>query len=138
MIGLLDIKLGHVRCQIQNFNLASVPPYRALSYAWGDTTTREISLNGHPLEVRTNLWAALAHLPLTGYGTKSSSCREDMLVHEKPWIWIDALCINQNSTEERNHQVRLMGRIYAEASEVIVWLGCEELNGGFELLPPGL
>jgi len=38
-------------------------------------------------------------------------------------LWIDALCINQQSIEERNHQVLLMGKIYAGARKVIVWLG---------------
>lgn len=42
------------------------------------------------------------------------------------WIWIDALCINQNDIEERNHQVHLMGQIYAKATEVLVWLGCQQ------------
>ncbi|KAH7083096.1 heterokaryon incompatibility protein-domain-containing protein [Paraphoma chrysanthemicola] len=37
--------------------------------------------------------------------------------------WIDALCINQNDAEERNAQVRMMGRIYESAAKVVIWLG---------------
>ena len=39
------------------------------------------------------------------------------------YLWIDAICINQNDQEERGHQVRLMDRIYSEAQCVSVWLG---------------
>ncbi|TVY50871.1 Heterokaryon incompatibility protein 6,OR allele [Lachnellula cervina] len=38
-------------------------------------------------------------------------------------VWIDALCVNQADTTERNHQVRLMAQIYRNAEEVLVWLG---------------
>jgi hypothetical protein len=37
--------------------------------------------------------------------------------------WYDALCINQEDTQERNHQVNQMGQIYGEADCVITWLG---------------
>ncbi|KAJ9604268.1 hypothetical protein H2200_011102 [Cladophialophora chaetospira] len=40
-------------------------------------------------------------------------------------FWIDAICIDQQSIRERNHQVQQMGQIYSGASEVIVWLGLE-------------
>lgn len=39
------------------------------------------------------------------------------------FVWIDALCINQNDLDERSAQVRLMPQIYSQASCVIVWLG---------------
>jgi len=38
-------------------------------------------------------------------------------------MWIDALCIDQESHEEKSHRVRLMGKIYEGAEKVIVWLG---------------
>jgi hypothetical protein len=38
-------------------------------------------------------------------------------------IWIDALCINQASLEEKNIQIPHMGNIYRQASKVLVWLG---------------
>jgi hypothetical protein len=36
---------------------------------------------------------------------------------------VDAICINQTDTLERNHQVSQMQEIYSDAKEVIVWLG---------------
>ena len=38
-------------------------------------------------------------------------------------IWIDAICIDQSSIEERNSQVLLMRHIYRNATLVQVWLG---------------
>ncbi|KAM0540538.1 hypothetical protein ACHAPJ_013586 [Fusarium lateritium] len=64
----------------------------------------------HVLSISGNLHAALRALR-----------RSD--VHRL--IWADAICINQNDVEERSQQVRLMGKIFSGACQVIVWLGEE-------------
>jgi hypothetical protein len=85
--------------------------YEALSYCWGSPKyVRHLYVDGRHVEVRENLWWALWHLR-----------RQD----KDRVIWADALCINQSSVQERNHQVRLMSRIYSEAVDVVVWLGQE-------------
>jgi hypothetical protein len=38
-------------------------------------------------------------------------------------LWVDAICINQQDTAERNHQVTQMGLIYQQAKRVIAWVG---------------
>ncbi|KAI1852878.1 hypothetical protein JX265_012906 [Neoarthrinium moseri] len=38
-------------------------------------------------------------------------------------LWVDAVCINQSSIDERNAQVLRMADIYGSASRVMVWLG---------------
>ncbi|PMD52655.1 uncharacterized protein K444DRAFT_488107, partial [Hyaloscypha bicolor E] len=106
----LNHERAAIRCQIHHFHIAKAPNYRALSYAWGNSATRFIYLNDQRIEVRKNLWQALWHLRNNNFYTK--------------WIWIDALCIDQLNTVERNHQVLLMGRIYKTAAEVFAWLGC--------------
>lgn len=40
-------------------------------------------------------------------------------------LWIDAIYINQNDSVERSQQVQLMGEIYSQATQVMVWLGQE-------------
>ena len=45
-------------------------------------------------------------------------------------IWVDALCINQENIEERNHQVQLMAYIYSGAERVVVWLGDADAGTG--------
>ena len=63
--------------------------------------------------VTRNLWIALKHL---------------RYANETRYLWVDAVCINQNKISERNAQVALMGNVYARASRVIVWLGPKKKN----------
>ena len=85
------------------------PQYEAFSYAWGDPQiTCTIRLHKVQWEVTTNLEAGLRHLRGN--------------INEKV-LWIDAICIDQGSNEERNYQVPLMKTIYSNASIVRVWLG---------------
>ena len=76
-----------------------------------DTANHKIILNGKPLNIRQNLWDFLQQ-------ARDDQTREGIL-HR---FWIDALCINQNSIAERNHQVGMMGQIYSKASSVLAWL----------------
>lgn len=41
-------------------------------------------------------------------------------------LWIDAICIDQGSINERNHQVAFMGEIYRNCQNVVIWLGDED------------
>ncbi|KAI0546387.1 heterokaryon incompatibility protein-domain-containing protein [Xylaria curta] len=46
---------------------------------------------------------------------------------KKVWLWVDALCINQNDTNpetgEKPRQINLMPDIYSKAHSVVIWLG---------------
>jgi hypothetical protein len=42
-------------------------------------------------------------------------------------LWVDAICINQGDTPEREAQVSIMHRIFSTATDVIAWIG--EDNG---------
>ncbi|PMD66987.1 uncharacterized protein K444DRAFT_515540 [Hyaloscypha bicolor E] len=107
---------GPIRCWIRHFSLSNAPPYRALSYAWGpdSSSTKKIFLNGKIVQVRRNLWEALAHIQFACFDFRTRE-KEDVFAEENStWVWIDALCIDQRNVEERNHQVGVMGRIYGE------------------------
>lgn len=65
-------------------------------------------VDGHPFEVTVNPALALRSL------------REP---RQSRVLWIDAICINQKDTDEKNIQIPLMGDIYKTASQVVVWLG---------------
>jgi hypothetical protein len=41
-------------------------------------------------------------------------------------LWIDALSINQDDLDEKNHQVQMMARVFRQASLVYAWLGGED------------
>ncbi|KAK5944307.1 hypothetical protein PMZ80_003588 [Knufia obscura] len=108
-------------------NLTTVPlhtaksKYVVLSYRWGTTpATQPILLNGHLFLLRHNLWSFLDVI------------REQ----EGMMLWIDALCIDQGNVEERNSQVKVMGRIFQGASMVLSWLGVgnEAVEMAFEVM----
>jgi len=91
-------------------SLNTNPRFVALSYVWGNPTiTEEINVNGYTMEVTTNLALALRLV----WESRTTSKR----------LWIDAVCINQADSEERNHQVSLMKIIYSSAEIVIGWIG---------------
>lgn len=85
-----------ISCSLMVVSLEYEPSYTALSYVWGnESVTKTILLDGKPFAVRENLWNFLAQ-----YRAKK----------EEGFLWVDALCIDQASIKERNHQVALMGR----------------------------
>lgn len=98
---------GEIGCLVRTADIGG--SYTALSYVWGDPEpTQQIRLNGKTLYVRENLHKFLRQ------------ARENRILDP---LWIDALCIDQNNTQERNHQVQQMGSIYSNAQRVISWLG---------------
>lgn len=88
------------------------PLYEALSYFWSDPSPAfEICLGlVDKLPIAKNVGLALQDLRL------ESQIRV---------MWIDAICIDQNSIEEKNHQVRMMGAIYSSATKVCAWIDAE-------------
>jgi hypothetical protein len=83
--------------------------YEALSYVWGEPADKlPILMHGHSFSVTVNLHAALQRL------------RNHVM---QRILWVDALCINQDDQEEKEHQIQAMTTIYGKASRVIVWLG---------------
>lgn len=106
-----------IRCSLMPVEIFDplCPEFEALSYVWGSFDHgKYIRVDGKPFEVSDSLHEALRHLR-----------------HEKEprILWIDALSINQNDSEERCFQVLLMGHIYSKASKVVVWLGEDEPFG---------
>jgi len=82
--------------------------YTALSYIWGDPNHRlSIYINGIQVSVTKSLALALQYI---------------RKVDRDQILWVDAVCINQANVNERNSQVRLMGTLYLEAEDVIIWL----------------
>lgn len=86
--------------------------YDALSYVWGSREKMdEIICCNKVLSITANLAGALRGLRST---QEAGTVRR---------LWVDALCIDQDNSEEKNHQVKHLGRVYEGATEVIVWLG---------------
>jgi Heterokaryon incompatibility protein (HET) len=110
---VLDLQPGSkgdpIQCQIWTTSVASSTSYEALSYCWGDKSiTKDIYIGECSFPVTTNLYAALHSLRLKDVART---------------MWIDAICINQSSTEEKESQIGLMRDIYQQADRVVIWLG---------------
>lgn len=89
------------------------PTYEALSWAWGsDLWTSSIQIRTHGQYFRQQVPQSL-----------SSALRVLRYRAAQRIIWVDAVCINQKSTEERNIQVPLMTAIYSHSFNVCIWLG---------------
>lgn len=101
-----------IKCQIIHASLDAPPNYVAISYAWGDAgNTRKIELEGSLVPISVSLYGALGAI-------RQKS--------EPVLAWVDALCIDQSSKDERTQQVQLMTSIYSTAESVAIWLGPEE------------
>ncbi|KAI1360710.1 heterokaryon incompatibility protein-domain-containing protein [Xylaria arbuscula] len=90
-------------------NSSNPPSYAAISYTWGSQApSRRIFCHGKTLLVTENCEAIL---------------RQFRRTDKISYLWIDAICINQNVVQERNDQVAMMEDIYRLAEVVAVWLG---------------
>jgi len=112
---------NRVQVEIQHHKLDPIPPYTAISYAWGDADdTRKLQIVGSTahgtqeligvINVTVSLYEALQavqqHTPET-------------------LVWIDGLCIDQHNDIEKSEQIRFMPFIYSNAESVAIWLGPE-------------
>jgi hypothetical protein len=96
------------------------PSYETLSYVWGTSNrSRVLELkDGTLLHITKTLERALPYI--------SRHC-------ETGYMWIDQLCIDQDSLQERSQQISIMSDIYRNCQCVLVWLGVTKtLNVDFE------
>lgn len=102
-----------IKCNIIEISAENVMPYVALSYAWGsESGSRTITVaENYYINITSNLYDALAQI-------RHPSASKI--------LWIDAICIDQENTAERNHQVSLMTQIYSYAEQLLIWLGSQD------------
>ena len=107
----LSIRRAPLSCRIRHasFNDDPPPQYETVSYVWGNPDPcKHILVNGEKLRIPSNTNLALRRLASPDqYRT----------------LWIDAVCINQSDLTERSQQVTLMGNIYSNAIQGLVYLG---------------
>jgi hypothetical protein len=103
-----------LQCSLIKIRLSEMKEVAALSYAWGELMftehlwiIREDREDSY-LEISPNLSNILRWLRDT------SSVRN---------LWVDAVCINQDSKSEKSKQVTEMWKFYSLASKVKIWLG---------------
>ena len=109
-------------CGLEDCRLSANPSYEALSYTWGQPIFPEIlHTDNGILKITENLTLALRRLRFK---------------ERVRYLWIDAVCINQNDATDKSRQVAMMGSIYRSARRVICWLGQadESMNDAMETL----
>lgn len=111
LVRILYTGSSEIECHLEVFSLNEIPVYTALSYAWTeDEASRQILLNGKAFPVRPNLHEFLKQM----HAEQHSG-----------WIFIDAICINQNEDAEKASQIGLMGSLFGTAQEVVAWQGVD-------------
>lgn len=112
--GSFNEKL-HGRLIISDFSDSSRRPYDALSYTWADDEGDAKGLSEfYSDDDKSIIWI-----------TKNceAAIRRLRRSDQERFVWIDALCINQDNQVERNCQVSMMSQIYTEARQVVVYIG---------------
>lgn len=112
-------------CHLHLTSLDNPCHYQALSYAWGKrpptfaihTDDEAIRVSESIIDVGPTLHAALFRI-------REHWDKRDLLCElQRPKLWVDALCINQNDEAEKSAQVAMMGEIFSKAQSVLIWLG---------------
>lgn len=108
---------GTAQTASREAHIQEAEPYEALSYTWGgspDSSHFIKILDGgqaYSIPITVNLESALRHL-------RPSS--------DVKYLWVDALCINQENHVEKSSQIPKIADIYNQATKVRVWLGEEK------------
>jgi hypothetical protein len=103
-----NVPNGSIRDAIEHVFLSTAPLYTAVSWMWGALSDLiEFQVDGQTIMIPQNLLRVIEQL-------------RDESQHRR--IWIDAICIDQKSLKERNHQVQMMGQIYRNANYVVACL----------------
>ena len=80
-----------------------------IRYTWGSPIpSHQILINGRVFTARQNCVYAL---------------KQARTPKASRYFWMDAICIDQSSTQEKNHQVGMMGQIYARSKHVLACVG---------------
>ncbi|KAK1714112.1 heterokaryon incompatibility protein-domain-containing protein [Colletotrichum acutatum] len=102
-------KSSPLECSFEETSLDNPVSYAALSYTWGGEPSNQIT---QPSLMITPNCAAVLNI-LRGPRIRDLS------------LWVDAVCINQSSNDEKSVQVGMMAELYEKAKYVFVWLGNE-------------
>ncbi|KAF6836408.1 HET domain-containing protein [Colletotrichum plurivorum] len=117
-------------CRLE-MDMCNPSSYFALSYTWNNETPSE------PLLIQ-NSTIGTAESAVKGASSRAllitPNCAMALRLLQrsmsKQWrkqdhmkVWVDAICINQQSSNEKSAQVAMMAEIYRGSESVVVWLG---------------
>lgn len=120
-----------IECSLKHVPLAEAK-FEALSYVWGSEEKPFRAV------IRDESGQDCGCIPLTRNLHNALRDLRDSPELKNENLWIDQISINQEGEEEKNDQVKMMGKIYEKAARVIVYIGpalSKELEDrGVELL----
>ena len=93
-------------------SLKHEPEYEAISYTWASD------------EPATLVDCGYGSFPITT--NVATMFRRLRLPDRSRTLWIDTICINQDSAPEKTIQMRRMSSIYGKCSRLTIWLGEED------------
>ncbi|KAF4446834.1 putative ankyrin repeat domain protein [Fusarium austroafricanum] len=97
--------------------------FEALSYEWKEKSgSVPVQCGDEKILITPNCKAAMERLRLES---------------RSRYLWIDAICINQEDHQERTQQVAMMAGIFGAAEKVLMWHGeeTESTRAAFEVIP---
>ncbi|KIX93761.1 uncharacterized protein Z520_10385 [Fonsecaea multimorphosa CBS 102226] len=118
----------HVLINATNLTIESITrpvTYLALSYVWGNTPQPKVPglgrefLGGPPVSIR--------HMRLPRVIQDAISLTSEL---GETYLWVDALCINQDDPSEKASQIAMMNEIYLGANATIVALDSDDADNG--------
>lgn len=119
--SVIICELCHIRlCQAEDYK------FSALSYVWGDAGGNRTIRIDSPPSPTTPHQEEMTHLPI--HKNLDDALRHLRRPKNAVRLWVDAVCIDQSSMLERNHQVQQMRDIYQSAWRTIIYLGPQQ-NG---------
>lgn len=122
LLRLVEQPIGDVAYEIRWFTSENAPQYTVLSYVWGDNSrVHQIQANGKCILITENLKVFFDETK------RRRNSQPNPSTWPFGWLWVDAVCINQEDSNERSEQVAMMKAIFEKAHSLIMWLG-EESN----------
>ncbi len=110
-----------------NIGAATTPPYLALSHCWGGAVP--IRLEKETLGSWTKNGIAFSSLPKT--------FRDAVAITRQlgiRYLWVDSLCIVQNSAKDWKNEAALMAEVYGNACCTLAALSSRNSNGGCNIV----
>lgn len=98
--------------QLVQVALEDNPTYVAISYTWGEQSAVGHFFDSNGVETALGYSQVILDIVTTLVPPEGTL-----------YLWIDAICINQEDHDERASQVMIMGDIYKQAQQVVIFLG---------------
>lgn len=106
-----------IQIDITHHPLKNLKKCEALSYEWGeDERDQDIFCEGAVIKGTPNLLAVLKRLRHRAMEARDS---------ETKFLWIDAICIDQDDQDDKKEQLPLMRDIYKNSKRCLIWIGEE-------------